>query len=273
MTRTGSSRGITAAPLFSDQSSPFHSPLGTPNKGTIKMPDVFSFTNLSRAPLSRTNSTKGIIPDDDEEDEFSPFGNSVPQLRQPEYSNKGLRMSAKSFEPGRIDMDGQFESSSTLSSSMPHSDSSGGSLDSGEDPDGVEAGTGMTPLDVLHSVFTSVPKAELESALHASGYDFEGAMAILVSQYTLPRSGASTPHRVSSPRPMLLGVGSRGAIQTATFAPNGGYFDRGGRSFSGPPQAQQTLASAGSGIRTPGGLRICRYFLAGECRRSDCRFR
>lgn len=277
MSRTNSNRAIAiAAPLFSDQSSPFHSPLGTPNKGTIKMPDFFSSPSLSaRATLSRTNSTKGIIPDDDDDDEFSPFG-AAPKFGFTQQSNTagGLRLSAKPFEPGmpsgRIEMDG-FGSSSTLSSSMPHSDSSRGSLDSqGEEAETIEAGTGMTPLDVLHSVFQSVPKSELESVLHQAGYDFEGAMALLVSH--MPRSGASTPQRVASPRPLLLGVGSRGAVQTIHHAPNGGYFDRGGRSFAGGGQGQGGFGG-GAGVRTPGGLRMCRYFLAGECRRSDCRFR
>lgn len=130
-----------------------------------------------------------------------------------------------------------------------------------------EAGAGMTPLDVLCSVFTSVPRAELEDALHRSGYDFESAMGMLVMQHTAPRSGSSTPQRVASPRP-LLGVGNRGGIQVNHHAPREGYFQQGGRSLRGD-------MSPGFGGRSPGGHggKMCRYFLAGECRRSDCRFR
>ena len=168
-----------------------------------------------------------------------------------------------------------------FSSGAPHSDSSHsydsrdpGDLETAQDlasEENLETGAGMTPLDVLCSIFTSVPRFELEDALHRSGYDFEGAVAILVSQLTtnLPRSGSSTPQRISSPRP-LLGVGGRGAMATMQPGPRDGYYQQGGRSFSGG-----NLSPGFPGARSPGGpgTRMCRYYLAGECRRSDCRFR
>ena len=222
--------------------------------------------------------SRNIVPDYDDDDEFSPFGSGLPKLHHHDAS--GLNTDAKVFEPfASPPMDAQFGSSLTLSSSIPHSDSSRSqnSLGSDDSPstqdlaaeEALDTAAGMTPLDVLCSVFTSVPRSELEEALHRSGYDFEGAMAILVSQYTLPRSGSSTPQRVSSPRP-LLGVGGRGAMPINHNGPRDGYFQQGGRSYSGGNM------SPGFGIpRSPGGAgtRMCRYYLAGECRRSDCRFR
>ncbi|WVQ93047.1 hypothetical protein IAU59_000111 [Kwoniella sp. CBS 9459] len=263
MSRTGSNLAI-AAPLFSAQSSPFASPLGTPNKSTIKMPDVFA----SPAPsFSRTSSYRGVVPDDDDDDEFSPFGRTLPRLHHQDSSL--LNTDAKPFSPFGA---GDY---SNFSSGVSHSGSSAsyGSRASGEEPSleeiNNEAGAGMTPLDVLCSVFTSVPRPELEDALHRAGYDFESAMSMLVAQHTLPRSGASTPQRVSSPRP-LLGVGSRGAISGVHHAPREGYFQQGGRSFRG----DLSPGFPGAGARSPGGHggKMCRYFLAGECRRSDCRF-
>jgi hypothetical protein len=217
MMRTGSNR-LIAAPLISDPSSPFHSPLGTPKRANTKLEPV--------RPASR-----GMLPEDDDDDEFSPFG--LPKLHHHEPS--GLSTSAKPFEPN----------------------ASAEEVDPEDDPT-QNATLGMTPLDVLTSVFSTVAKRELEDALHRSGYDFEAAMAMLVAQYTHPRSGASTPQRVASPRPMI-GIDGRG---TNHLAPGQGFFQQGGRGFN--PVVNQ--------VRTPGPTRMCRYFLNGECRRSDCRF-
>nr|XP_019049786.1 hypothetical protein I302_00205 [Kwoniella bestiolae CBS 10118]OCF28716.1 hypothetical protein I302_00205 [Kwoniella bestiolae CBS 10118] len=257
MSRTNSSIAI-AAPLFSDRSSPFHSPMGTPNRTTIKMPDVFNSPSGVHTPtFSRTSSYKGVIPDDDDDDEFSPFGKGLPKLHHQDPTSY-LNTEAKPFQP--------FGSNDGYSESSFDSSANQGEVMGDEE----FAGSSMTPLDVLCSVFTSVPRSELEDALHRSGYDFESAMGYLVSQHTHPRSGASTPQRVSSPRP-LLGVGNRGGVGSVMghHAPERGYFQQGGRSFRG-----DLSPGFGMGARSPGGNagKMCRYFLAGECRRSDCRF-
>ena len=254
MARTGSNLAI-ASPLFNDQSSPFHSPIGTPVRATVKMPDIHTPPTFSRT------SSRSYIPDDDDDDEFSPFGSGVPKFRPQALS--ALNTGAKAFEPG----DG-WGASKTLSDSG-QSIESYGSGGSSFPPDSVEeddAGTGMTPLDVLASVFSTVPRYDLEDALHRAGYEFEGAMAILVANHSHPRSGASTPQRVSSPRP-LVGVGGRGTLALPHAGPRDGYFQQGGRTVSGG------MSPGLPGSRTPSGaMRMCRYFLAGECRRSDCRF-
>lgn len=180
------------------------------------------------------------MPDEEDDEEFSPFGSAIPKPHLHEPS--GLSTQARPFEPLGAGVEGSEE-------------------DQEEDP--TNASNGMTPLDVLSQVFSTVPRHQLENALHNAGYDFEAAMAMLVSQFTLPRSGASTPNRVASPRP-LIGIDGRGASHG--LAPNQGYFNQGGRTFSGPP-------TAFGGPRNVGATRMCRYFLNGECRRSDCRFR
>lgn len=252
MVRTNSNLAI-AAPLFSSESSPWHSPVGTPNKVHGKVADPFSVLT----PSLPSAASKGYLPDDDEEDEFSPFGSSVPK------KEKTLNLAAKPFEPGGSSQDEQ-----SYASSISDTNSSQG------DPDQADAFASMTPLDVLTQVFSSVPRPELEEALHQSGYDFESAMGVLMARYTLPRSGSTTPQRVASPRP-LLGVGSRGALATVHHGPSQGYFVAGGRHGGGAmsPGGRGGWGPA-SGTRSPGGppVRMCRYFLQGECRRSDCRF-
>lgn len=135
-------------------------------------------------------------------------------------------------------------------------------------------GDGMTPLDVLQSVFTTLPAGELEEALVKSGYEFEGAMALLIAQNGGTRSatsGASTP------------TGLRPDVHRSAFGRGGGgrdqsYFHQGGRGNApfggGTGHLSPRFAMGGSGTRSPGGgLKMCRYYLAGECRRADCRFR
>lgn len=265
MARTSSNLAI-AAPLFSDQSSPFHSPIGTPLKGTVKMPDVFS-SPTKQPIMPRTASTKALLPDDDDDDEFSPFGTGLPKLHhQSTAPALQLNSGAQPFEPFG-------PSSGTAKSASSLSQGSADYEDALSD-----GGAGMTPLDVLHQVFTTLPRVELEAALHAAAYDFDGAMALLMTQHAnAPRSGASTPGRTASPRP-LLNIGGRGLVQANHHAPSAGYFNQGGRNFgpgAGPMYQQQPYAGAGHGhgARTPGGLKMCRYYLNGECRRSDCRFR
>ncbi|ODN75768.1 hypothetical protein L202_05777 [Cryptococcus amylolentus CBS 6039] len=248
MTRTASNLAI-AAPLFGGKGSPFHSPVGTPQLTPVKMPDLFGTASPALSLRSR-----GVVPDDDDDDEFSPFGSGLPKLH---HQENALKPDSKPFNP-------YFPPTSYLSSdytpgypSSAYSDTSFNSAEFGEENGEDVSGAGMTPLDVLCSVFTSVPRNELEDALHRAGYDFEAAMSMLVSQYTAPRSGQSTPQRVSSPRPMGMGRGGRDG-----FYPN--LPSRTLRSMS--PMGPRSPAAGG------GGGKMCRYFLAGECRRSDCRF-
>lgn len=235
MVRTGSNRAI-AAPLISDPSSPFHSPLGTPTRPHMRLAsDTFA------SPTSRPSS-RGVVPDEEDDDEFSPFGAAIPPSR---LQASHLNTTAQPFQPS-----GHFDAGHAAEP-----------VDPEDDP--ATSTSGMTPLDVLSQVFSTVPKHQLESTLHNAGYDFEAAMAMLVTQFAHPRSGASTPNRISSPRPMI-GIDGR----TAGHHAGPGYFQQGGRAF-GP------AASSGSfspGPRNVGPTRMCRYFLNGECRRSDCRF-
>lgn len=133
------------------------------------------------------------------------------------------------------------------------------------DPEAASVLTdGMTPFDVLSSVFgATLAPSELEEALAMNGYDFERAMQWLVDR-ARPIQNAPNQRQV----PYNFGSGSGVHViprsQASMIRGGRGGFNanaRGGRFGNGTGRPQQ------------GGNRVCRYFLAGECLRADCRFR
>ncbi|KAG0709149.1 hypothetical protein DFH29DRAFT_886691 [Suillus ampliporus] len=118
---------------------------------------------------------------------------------------------------------------------------------------------GMTPLDVLSSVFGStLAPSELEDALSQNGYDFDRAMAWLVDR-ALP-----SPPQHSQPRMQSMG----GRVTLVARDGSAGTV-HGGRGGFQPAARGSTRGNARP---IPGGNRVCRYYLAGECLRADCRF-
>ena len=260
---------------------------------------------------SAMNRHKHMLPDDDD-DEFSPFGNDDQHDGEPKDRGSPitkLLATAKAFDPTKLGppgagygsasgppaLGGSFfggggERTSEYGGNYGRDDelpsgmmTPGGSAGPGPD-DPNYLGEGMTPLDVLQSVFTSLPIGDLEEALHKTGYNFEEAMALLISQNGGTRSGNSgafTPgredglHQQLGNRPNVFAPGGP-ASRNRDMGP-GGYYQSGGRGqygMGGPGNASPRFGmGGGSGTRTPGGLKMCRYYLAGECRRSDCRFR
>ena len=133
--------------------------------------------------------------------------------------------------------------------------------DSDFDPETAAALTdGMTPFDVLSSVFgASLAPSELEEALAVNGYDFERAMQWLVDR--------ASPTPPSQPQRGLQGQVYGGGVQVIPRS-QAGFVMRGGRVSVGARGGR-----AMNGRAMPNGNRVCRYFLAGECMRADCRFR
>ena len=128
-----------------------------------------------------------------------------------------------------------------------------------EDPDDMDPEAaamltdGMTPIDVLSSVFgATLPPSELEEALATNGYDFDQAINSLIDRVMPTNNQSSGPIRVQH-------VGNR-----VSLVQNGGpgFSGRGNNAKFNP-----------AGRQNSGGNRVCRYFLAGECLRADCRFR
>ena len=118
----------------------------------------------------------------------------------------------------------------------------------------------MTPFEVLSSVFgSSVSPGLLQEALDNSGYDFDGAMAWLVDQALPPPPPGLLQHNTTMMQRggvMVVGRDSQYAQARLGNNPNGRNSGR-----YGHQQKNNT------------GNRVCRYFLQGECRRADCRFR
>ncbi|KAF4621807.1 hypothetical protein D9613_012189 [Agrocybe pediades] len=129
-------------------------------------------------------------------------------------------------------------------------------------------------VDVLTSIFGStIVPSELEDVLAANGYDLERAMGglsiaglVLHLEERLPRSTLSKARRVQSVRE---GCNlRRGGMPNAMMGGSGGMGLGGARQ-----QGQQQQAPRyANGCVVPGANRVCRYTVAGECWRADCRF-
>ncbi|KAJ7090581.1 hypothetical protein C8R43DRAFT_1115141 [Mycena crocata] len=196
--------------------------------------------------------------DDDEDDPFDPFA--------PKSLPRAFHSLAVS------DYDAQWSNSSTSNSSRspeshdpthfphpPYTDSDPGGFSPPEDTAEMEAAAaamlteGMTPFDVLSSVFGStLAPSELEDALAANGYDFERAMAWLVD-----RAVPAVPPQ-QSPQLRIQQMGGR--VTVVARDPGRGR---------GDPRSPPRYVN---GRPAQGGNRVCRYFVAGECLRADCRF-
>ncbi|KAF8074760.1 hypothetical protein FPV67DRAFT_1407991 [Lyophyllum atratum] len=125
---------------------------------------------------------------------------------------------------------------------------------------------GMTPFDVLSSVFGStLAPSELEDALAANGYDFERAMAWLVD-----RAPAAQP----APQIRMQPMGGRVTLISRDAMGNGRGGPPGRGAFTNGNGNAPRYGNNGAGRArpVPGGNRVCRYFMAGECLRADCRF-
>lgn len=195
--------------------------------------------------------------EDEDEDPFDPF------------AAKSLPRTFHSLSVS--DYDAQWSNSSNSNSSLSpdnlpsqfaYTDSSeSGGFSPPEDTAEMEAAAaamlteGMTPFDVLSSVFGStLAPSELEDALAANGYDFERAMAWLVD-----RAVPVVPQQ--SPQLRIQQMGGR--VTVVARDPGRG---RGAQDPRSPPRYV-------NGRPAQGGNRVCRYFVAGECLRADCRFR
>ncbi|KAH9933329.1 uncharacterized protein B0H18DRAFT_1208064 [Fomitopsis serialis] len=196
----------------------------------------------------------------DEEDPFDPFAQANPR---------------RSFHPVGSELDSQWSNSPmSLSPEDPRYITSAGTDqsfnvpsqgDEDIDPEAAAMLTdGMTPFDVLSSVFgATLAPSELEEALAQNGYDFERAMTWLVDR------SLNSPAQTSGP-PRIQSMGNR----VMMVSRDGNGMVRGGRGGLGSPGALGVRNGQRfvNGRAVPGGNRVCRYFLAGECLRADCRF-
>lgn len=150
------------------------------------------------------------------------------------------------------------------------------------DPTGM-VGDGMTPFEVLHSIFGStIPPATLEEALAKTAYDFDSAMIWLIENAHNPstQSPSGTPsmapqapitaaQKLGAASQPVPGSGGRVATASRDILP----IMRGAGASATTPGASTNPQHFGQRLAVATGGRVCRYYLAGECRRSDCRFR
>lgn len=238
-----------------------HNPSRPTSKLAIAAPLTPDSALLPRAltPSSSLRSSMRPGENSDDEDPFDPFAQgNVP----------------RSFHPVGSELDSQWSNSPlSLSPDDPRYISGGGGDaaypaqgDEDMDPEAAAMLTdGMTPFDVLSSVFgATLAPSELEDALAQNGYDFERAMTWLVDRSLSSPAQPAGPPRIQSMgnRVMMVGRDANGIV-------------RGGRGGFGSPNAPggRNGQRFVNGRPVPGGNRVCRYFLAGECLRADCRFR
>jgi len=237
-----------AAPLIADQSS-----------------STRSFT-----PSSSLRSSHGPRDEDEEEDPFDPFAsNPIPSFHSitisdfdnfDAYETHPWSASASS-DPNQSHYPSSFGyGSPDMNAQIP-------------EPDSEEASAalmdGMTPFDVLSSVFGStLAPSELEEALAANAFDFDRSMAWLVDR-ALPAPPSHSPQNRMQHMGARVTLVSREGTGPTRGAPANGM--RGGGFL--PAAAGRPAPRYVNGRPAPGGNRVCRYFVAGECLRADCRFR
>ncbi|KAF8998588.1 hypothetical protein BDQ17DRAFT_1362072 [Cyathus striatus] len=233
-----------------------HNSPRAPSNLAIAAPLIADQSLLPRSTTPSSSLRSSMRPDDDEdEDPFDPFsGNSLPKsfhsITISDFDDVGWGP-----EMGEHD---QYQ--------MPYDYGSPGS--NGQSPlsDDIEADAltdGMTPFDVLSSVFgSSLAPSELEDALAANGYDFERAMAWLVDRAlpTTPQSPGQLRMQALSGRVTLV------SSQTGTPVRGNGR----GYPPTSPPSRGAPRYVNGRPVQANN--RVCRYFVAGECLRADCRF-
>ena len=240
-------------------------------------------------PLSAAHHRHSRIDDEEDEDDFSPFG-SLPAGSSGLHHPSGGGLGPSSLGEGEPSSSGSFSSSGH---SFPQQMTMGemdelfspGNLGSAED-DFLPAG--MTPMDLLSSIFTGLSTHEVEVALHKHGYDFDSTMQYLstsagggaddggASGAGLPSAGGSSstglPPSSSAGSSAIAIVAPTPSAAAKAFVPREGYVVAGGRNGAGISIGRPASPTSYS-TKSPYGGRVCRYYLNGECRRADCRFR
>ncbi|KAH8093727.1 hypothetical protein BXZ70DRAFT_377025 [Cristinia sonorae] len=267
-----SSNPGSLASLRADTPSPdmwAHNPQRPTSKLAIAAPLTPDSSLLTRSLTPSSSLRSSLRPDDDDDDDdedpFDPFNQkALPRSFHPpnsdiesQWSNSPISNVSISPEEMRY----HYSGASDFSPSLGVPSSQGNSADNEIDSEAAVMLTdGMTPFDVLSSVFgATLAPSELEEALAQNGYDFERAMNWLVD-----RASANQAAKAPATRLPSVAMGNR-----VMMIPRDGSM-RGGRGFN------NFMGSRGmrynNGRPSAGGNRVCRYFLAGECLRADCRF-
>ncbi|SNX87023.1 uncharacterized protein MEPE_05733 [Melanopsichium pennsylvanicum] len=260
--------------------------------------------HLVRRPSSNASSTNLALANkshagagDDDDDEFSPFG-TVKPAQQP-LSFAGLT----TYVPDA----GWTSQAQAFGGQIPYQanwcDPELGDAFDPSEQNGLpaEPTAPLTPFDMLYSILVTGTKAgssewspeQVDEALVMHNYDVEktlnaiwendgkplgdGTRSLLSGgppAHRIPTvlSAANSPFVAPAQLPVTAGVKagvnvmSREALGLGTTRAQRPALSRSASSQLAP---QYEAAPSSSG---PGPNRVCRYYLAGECRRSDCRF-
>ncbi|GAA5991131.1 hypothetical protein JCM11641_004041 [Rhodosporidiobolus odoratus] len=136
----------------------------------------------------------------------------------------------------------------------------------------------LTPFDHLHSIFagSDIPEPLLEDALTQSGYDVDKAIEFIIdTQLGARPPGALAPGLEALPPQPSRAAGATGSrpliISRDSFDSFGG--GTGGRGSNSPRWGSRPGTPSGGDQASRGvGGRVCRFYLAGNCLRSDCKF-
>ncbi|UTT90723.1 hypothetical protein NDA17_006875 [Ustilago hordei] len=261
--------------------------------------------HLVRRPSSNASSTNLALANkshagagDDDDDEFSPFGTVKPAQQPLSYAGFTL-----------YDPDAGWTSAQTAAGAQNAYQSSWPSVDMGQSRDpsdpsasATEPTAPLTPFDMLYSILVTGTKAgssewspeQVDEALVMHNYDVEktlnaiwendgkplgdGTRSLLsgagpsANRFSARPSASNSPRMAPAQLPATAGVKAGVNVMSREALGLGGA--RGQRpalSRSGSSQISQRYEAA-PGAAGGAANRVCRYYLAGECRRSDCRF-
>lgn len=291
----GSPKLNIAATEFKPRAAP---PTSSPAPAAVLTP-TRQAPHLVRRPSSNASSTNLALANkshagagDDDDDEFSPFGTIKPAQQQP-LSFAGLT----SYDP-----DAGWTSAQAYAGQQPyqpawHNTDMGGSFDPSEQGAmGAETTAALTPFDMLYSILVTGTKAgssewspeQVDEALVLHNYDVEktlnaiwdndgkplgdGSRSLLSGGSSAPRFAASTESPRLAPAPLPATAGVKAGVNVMSREALGLGAARGQRPSLSRSGSSQFSQRQGAGSGGAGANRVCRYYLAGECRRSDCRF-
>jgi hypothetical protein len=240
--------------------------------------------------------------EDSDEDEFSPFASQgMAPISFPGSSSSSSASSSRLATGRARPISGASGHSSIQSlttaesiSGSYHGSTTSASLESSDNQRGTKwAGVPMedekegTPFDVICSLLSSSQLGssswtsdQVKETLEANNYDIDSTLTAIMKS-----AGVSTTSSIKSKSPAImhrsaatgLTITSPSSRSGVSIASRDAFANqRGGSStpgLAGSPASSSTLASQQmqqGGAVGPG--RVCRYFLAGECRRADCRF-
>lgn len=229
-----------------------HNTTRTSSNLAIAAPLTPDLSYMPRATTPNSNLRSSMSPgEEDDEDPFDPFTTNSTAPRAFNRAQWDIPDDDVHF-PSIQDHYHQRPPPPIQQTSYDSSNNDGSNNDDMDPETAAMLTDGMTPIDVLSSVFgATLAPSELEEALATNGYDFDKAMNWLVDK-ALP---VSTQQPGAPMRMQQMGG------RVTLVSRDGGPAARGNGSRFAPGRAG------------PGGNRVCRYFLAGECLRADCRFR